>query len=214
MKIKPSLFILLLAIIIGNLSCLRHPNCDSSKEKYLGRIDYTFQLKQFNMENTNNSITFSNAQEELVFTKNNNIAQEPRRLNDYKVCESLNIKPYMAYAYYEYDNLESVYMVDGGILVTSPEIEKLGDKRGESFYINFGKEGVGNIKARIPITNIDTTITYQPFGELFTFQKRMTIGDKPFEDIWFFRKENMGMYYSKEVGVVALEANGVFYYRN
>lgn len=208
------LFILLLSILIISTSCFRRPNCDSTKEKNLGRIDYTQQFKQFNMEGTNNSITFSNAEEKLVFTKNKNSTQEPRRLNDYKICESINIKPYTAYAYYQYDNLESVFLVDSAILVLSPEIEKAGDKRGESLYINFGKEGAGTIKARIPITNIDTTITYQPFGELFTFQERLTIGDRPYGDIWFFRKEKMGIYYSKEVGVMALEANGVFYYRN
>lgn len=195
-------------------SCLQKINCDSSKEKYLGRIEYTQQFKQFNTEQTAKRISFSSTEDELVFTKDQNSPQRPRRLNDYKICESINIKPYMAYAYYEYDNLESVFLADSTILVLSPEIEKLGDKRGESLYINFSKEGAGTIKARIPITNIDTTITYQPFGELFTFQERIPIGDRPYQNIWFFKKENMGMYYNKEVGVIALEANGVFYYRN
>lgn len=213
MKIK--FLILILAIsILGFTSCIRQSNCDNSREKNLGRIDYSNEFQEFEIEIVPKKITFSNSTDELVFTKNENPNPPPRRLNEYIVCESINIKPYTAYAFHEYDNLENVFLEDSSVLVLNPEIEKIGDQRGESLYINFGQEGVGNIKGRVPINNIDTTITYQPFGELFKFRENINIGNQPFEKIWFFRKGNMGMYYSKENGVVALEAGGEFYYRN
>ena len=214
MKINSTLLILAISIIGLSTSCFRRPSCDSSDEKKLGTIQYSATFNQFNIEKSNNTISFSSPTKELAFTRNTDIEKRPQRLNDYKVCESINIKPYSAYAYFEYENLESVFMRDFAILVITPEIEKIGDKRGESLYINFGKEGIGTIKARVPISNIDTTITYQPFGELFKFNPSINIGNQTFENIWSFRKENMGMYYSKSLGVVALEADGEFYFRN
>jgi len=214
MKINGIEFILVIAIIGCLSSCLRRPNCDISNEKKLGEINYSNQFKQFNIEGSTNTISFSNATETLAFTRKNDADQRPRRLNDYKVCESINIKPYIAYAYFEYENLESVFLMDSAILVITPEIEKIGDKRGESLYLNFSKEGAGTVKARVPIKNIDTTKTYQPFGELFKLNSSITLANQTFENIWSFKKENMGMYYSKSLGVVALEANGEFYFRN
>lgn len=203
-----------LTIFIGLSSCFQKINCDISKEKKLGNIEYSNQFKQFNIEASGNTISFSNGIEELIFIKNNSLEKRPQRLNDYKICESINIKPISAYAYYEYENLETVFQMDSAILVLSPEIEKLGNKRGESLYLNFSKEGVGTVKARVPISNIDTTITYQPFGELFKFNERITLGDQNFEDIWSFKSANLGIYYSKKSGVIALETNGNFFLRN
>lgn len=214
MKLNCIALILGMAIIGSLSSCFQKINCDISKEKKLGNIEYSNQFKQFNIEASVNTISFSNGTEEMIFTKNNSLEKRPQRLNEYKVCESINIKPYSAYAYYEYENLETVFQMDSAILVLSPEIEKLGNKRGESLYLNFSKEGVGTVKARVPISNIDTTITYQPFGELFTFKERITLGNQVFEDIWSFKEGTTGIYYSKKMGLIALEANGKFYIRN
>lgn len=210
-----SIVLLILIATVGSLtSCFQKVNCDISSDKNLGNIDYSNEFKQFNIEARANTISFSNSMEEFIFTKNNNLEKRPRRLNDYKVCESINIKPYVAYAYYEYENLETVFQMDSAVLVLTPEIEKLGNKRGESLYINFSKEGAGTLKARVPISNIDTSITYEPFGELFKYNNRITIGNQNFENIWSFTKENMGIYYSKNLGIIALKANGKFYIRS
>ena len=214
MKLSCTAIVLAICFIGFSTSCFHRVNCDSSNDKKLGNIEYSNQFKQFNIEKFNNTISFSNTSEQFTFTRKNNPELRPRRLNDSKVCESINIKPYTAFAYYEYDNLESTFLMDSAVLVLTPEIEKLGNKRGESLYINFGKEGAGTVKARVPISNIDTTKTYQPFGELFKFQNRIQIGNQEFENIWSFRKDNMGIYYSKNLGIVALEANGKFYFRN
>lgn len=213
MKLNYVTIVLVFCIIGLSTSCFRRPHCDISNEKKLGNIEYSDQFYQFNIENSNNTLSFSNASGELVFIRKNNPEKRPQRLNDYKVCESINIKPYTAFAYFEYENLESVFGMDSAILVITPEIEKIGDKRGESLYLNFSKEGAGTVKARVPISNIDTTKTYQPFGELFKFHASNTLGNQTFENIWSFRKDNMGIYYSKDSGIVALEANGEFYFR-
>ena len=214
MKLNFSAIILAICFVGFSTSCFQRVNCDSSDDKNLGNIDYSNQFKQFNIEKSNNTISFSNSTEELTFTRKNNPELRPRRLNDTKICESIDVKSYTAYAYYEYENLESTFSMDTAILVLTPEIEKIGDKRGESLYINFSKEGAGTVKARVPISNIDTTKTYQPFGELFKFQASIQIGNQTFENIWSFRKDNMGIYYSKSSGVIALETNAKFYFRN
>lgn len=214
MKLKCTTLFLAVTIISCLTSCFKKINCDISNEKKLGNIEYSNQFKKFNLESSTNTISFRNGTEELIFTKNNSLEKYPRRLNEYKVCESINIKPFTAYAYYEYENLEIFFQMDSAVLVLTPEIEKLGNKRGESLYINFSKEGVGTVKARVPISNIDPNITYQPFGELFKFNDRITLGNQTFEDIWSFKKGTTGIYYSKKTGVIALEAKGKFYIRN
>jgi len=214
MKLNFTILVFGITIIGCFSSCFQRINCDISKDKKLGNIKYSNEFKQYSIEGVGNKISFNHSSETFIFTRNINPDKRPRRLNDYKVCESINIKPYTAYAYYEYENLETVFQMDSAILVLTPEIEKLGNKRGESLYINFSKEGVGTLKGRVPISNIDTTVTYQPFGELFKFNDRITIGNQDFENIWSFTKENIGIYYSKNLGIIALEANGKFYISN
>ena len=193
--------------------CIRKVNCDSTKSKKLGTIEYSDKFKEFNIEDTKNTISFKSDSEELVFTRNTETTQNPKRYLDYKICESIDIKPSTAYAYYEYENLEGIFQTDSAILVITPDISKDINDREESLYLNFSKDGSIGVKARVPISNIDTTRTYQPFGELFKYHESINLGDKELEKVWSFKKEGTGIYYSKQLGIIALEANGKFYFR-
>lgn len=206
--------ILLFFVLTGLIqqSCFYRIKCDESKSVKIGDIEYSAKFARMELHRSDQELHFESNSGSLTFKRNDNSHNEIRRLNDEKICEEIDIKPTSAYKYYEYPNWGCSFIDGPGIISIDPEMEKLDDKRGESLYLTFSS-GNSSLKARVPVSNIDTSITYQPFGELFQFKNSIDLDDREFENIWVFRKGKTAMYYSESLGIVALEENEKIYWR-
>ena len=99
-------------------------------------------------------------------------------------------------------------------MILTPEITKVDNQKTESLYLTFNVENVGSLKARIPITNVDTTKTYLPYGELFTYHEAVELEEKILKKVWVFRKGDSALYYSMRSGVLAFEGSGRAFFRD
>ncbi len=209
--------IVLTVFILGILwtikSCPYRLNCNRSDSVNLGKIDYSERFKKFNLELENDTLYFEGKTGEFTFIREINSNQKPLRYNDYIICEKIDIYPTRAYGYYEYENLRSSFRLSG-ILEIAPDMQKVGDKKGESLFLEINVADVGSLKARIPISNIDTTKTYTPYGELFTYHEQVELENEVLKNIWIFRRGKTVLYYSMNAGIIAFEGNDRVFFRN
>jgi len=214
MKKKNMVLIVLIAALFWSIkSCRYRLNCDSSDNVYLGKTDYSEKFKKFNIEQDQDTLYFKGKTGEFTFIREINPNQKPLRYNDYIVCEKIDLYSGRAYGYYEYENLQSNFRLSG-ILEVSPDMRKVEDKKGESLYLTFNVADVGSLKARIPISNIDTTKTYTPYGELFTYHEQVELENEILKNIWIFRRGKSALYYSMHSGIVAFEGNDRIFFRD
>ena len=220
--------IFLLGIVICLLfsSCYYRRNCSSSDSIKLGETDYSDKFKEYNIERFEDTLIFKSSSNVLTLIRGEMPNKRPGAVREYSVCKGIDIKAYTAYAYYEYENLESMFYGDSSMLIITPDIsagknmrrkpiipvsaEK--NMRREALYLSFTKKMPG-AKGRVPVSNVDTTKTYSPFGELFKYHDSIELNGAVFHDIWFFKRHQEGIYYSKTLGVVALEADNEIFVR-
>ena len=81
-------------------------------------------------------------------------------------------------------------------------------------FKKFNLEDVGRLKARIPISNVDTTKTYLPYGKLFTFHEVVELEEEVIKNVWVFRRGDSALYYSRRLGVLAFEESGRSFFRD
>jgi len=213
MKRNLIILFLLVSIVWAYKSCYYRFDCDYSDSVKLGKTDYSTEFKKYNIEINKDTINFRGSTDDLILIRKSNLNKKPRRVNDYKICRKIDMYPIDVYAYYEYENLNSVFRSDSAVLAISPDINNVGNKRGESLFLSFSIEKFGELKGRVPISNIDTTITYTPYNELFEYHKSIELEGELFKNIWVFRKGKSAFYYSKNLGIIALEGKGKFYIR-
>ena len=96
-------------------------------------------------------------------------------------------------------------------MILNPQITKEDNQKTESLYLTFNLEDVGRLKARIPISNVDTTKTYLPYGKLFTFHEVVELEEEVIKNVWVFRRGDSALYYSRRLGVLAFEGSGRFF---
>ena len=214
-RVSHSGMIFLLMISLALSSCINKFKCDASNQVRLGEIDYSDAFKEWETEQSYDIMKFTASNNNITLKRNEDTnAGTYRRLNEYLVCRSINIKPYSAYAYYEYKDLSSHFISDNMSVVIEPDISKEDGKRAESIYLTFYKTGVSNsIKARVPVTNLDLDKPGEPFGVLFTFHDSIRLEDRHYTNVWMYKEENMAIYYHKNQGVVALESDQTIFHR-
>jgi hypothetical protein len=209
---SPMIFLLISSLAFS--SCVNRFKCDASNQVRLGEIDYSATFKEWEIEVASDLMKFTSSNETISLKKREANELPFKRLNEYLVCKSINIKPYRAYAYYEYKNLSSHFASDEMSVVIEPDISKEEGKRAESIYLTFYKAGASNsIKARVPVTNLDLDKPREPFGVLFTFHDSIMLEDRNYTDVWMYKEENMAIYYNKENGIVALESDQTIFHR-
>ena len=195
----------LLVFIWGIKSCYKKIGCDGSSEVELGKVEHSELFKGYNIEVENDTIIFVTENSEIVFVRSNKRNKKLKRFNEYDICTSIDLYPYTAHAYYVYDDLGSVFRADSAILVIDPNIEKIGRLKGESLFLSFNFTREEGVKGRIPVNNIDTTLKYEPYGELFEHNDEVTLSGNKFQDVWLFKRRNAIMYYSKSLGILAMK---------
>jgi len=216
MKFKVVLYFkayFLLLISLTCLGCKKRFNCSPSNDLKLGNIDYSTEFKEWESEIYNESLKFSTPDGFQILKKNDN-SKFPLRLKEYLVCESIDIKSYKAYAYYEYKNHSSLYSNDSMTMLISvePYINKENGVITESIFLSFNKSSYG-IKGQVPITNVNSIRPTEPHGRLFKYHEDLEIGGRKFYKIWALEKGGSAIYYSKSKGIVALQMGIEFYFR-
>jgi len=214
LKTNIKIYFMLLVLCIMFTSCFNKIKCSSADDKKLGVIDYTTEFKTYETESSKNSITFTGSDNKVyVFNKTSPSELTPRRLVEYEICRSIDVKPYTAYAYYEYENISNLFNTDSMVISIESEIANEQGVRTEVIFLNFAKNFSG-LKGKIPISNIQAIQSEEPFGILFEFFSNYELDNQNYNDIWVLKKEGVGIYYSKTNGIVALEADNIIYKRN
>lgn len=208
--------VLLTAFFFGALYlfsyCTNRLRCNPSSSVLLGHVDFSERFEQMNIESGSDSLVFIGSNDALVFVRNNNRETDKRRFNAYKICTSIDIKPYTAYAYYEYNDRSSFFKGDSLLLVVQPAMSMEGEQVGESLYLSFSTNK-GGLKARVPISNIDLNRRYMPYGELFELQDSVVLDGDIYRNVWKFTKERAAMYYHMRDGIVGLVVEDELYLR-
>lgn len=218
--------LLLTSISMIYSSCYYRRNCGPSDNIKLGETDYSDKFKEYNIERFEDTLIFKSSSNVLTLIRGDMPNKRPGGVREYSVCKGIGLKVYTAYAYYEYENLNSMFYGDSATLRISPNIsagknmrrkpiipvstEK--NMRREALFLSFSK-GIPGAKGRVPVSNIDTTKTYSPFGELFKYHESIELNGEVFQHIWFFKRYQEGIYYSKTLGVVALEVDNEIFIR-
>ncbi len=214
LKTNGKLFFILFTIGIISSSCSNKIKCSATDDKKLGVIEYTAEFKTYENEGSKNSMTFKDSDNNsFVLNKTSPNETVPRRLVEYEICKSIDVKPYTAYAYYEYENISHLFSNDSMIINVEAQIANEQGVRTETIFLNFGKNNI-SLKGKIPITNVQAIQSEEPFGILFEFFSNFELDNQNYNDIWVLKKEGVGIYYSKTNGIVAIEADGKVYHRN
>lgn len=206
-------FIPLLAysLVLMLTSCFHKTSCDSRHDEALGEIDYSTDFQNCEIERSVDFLTFSSENTSITLQKSTTPNLEPNRLLDHEICQSLDIKPYTAYAYYEYENLNMVFSEESLLISIEPFIFEENTERKEVIFFTLSPETSESIKASVPIYD---AVVGEPLGlqnTQFIFQEQIELNDTLFEDIWVCQQDGNGIYYSKEKGLVAIELNDIIY---
>jgi len=217
MKTRIPICLLIITLLVFLYkSCPYRFSCDGVENINLGKIDFSSDLRNSNFERNQYKIIFKNDDKELVF-KRGGYDEKTIHYNAYKICQKIHIEPiYKKYAYYEYEDLKGLFSADSARLEIRPRInEHSKNSRIESLSINFSFYGVGHAYGSVPFYNINEERAYIFPHEIFKHHDQIELGeDIEFKDIWVFKQQNLGIYYSKKSGVVALEVNGKILLRN
>lgn len=205
----PLIFLGLLAILALS-QCTKKVNCDESDNKRLGSITYSDSFKAMNKEADTRVITFFHGSD-TVTLENIPIAQEEQWLIDHKICESIDIKPYFAYAYYAYPGYTRVFSSGDMLLSINAEIQEENKERFELLYFNWSEWNRG-YKCVLPVGKAD----YMPEEEsvkTMQYHSKMVLGGKEYSDVWGYEELGNGIYYQAASGVVAIKRNDSIFNR-
>ncbi|MEM9821834.1 MAG: hypothetical protein AAF985_12210 [Bacteroidota bacterium] len=206
-----SVLLLLLVFLLN--SCQKRFSCDESDHKKLGAIEFSPIFQEYTIEDQSNSMVFNDGESDLVFNRNNQIETTPYRLQEYNICESIDVKPFTAFAYYEYKNRSSAFVSNELLIEINPQIEKQNGNNAEFIYLSIAQNET--FKASIPIG--DQTEA-PPFGNTnvrFEWKEQIELNGKVFYQVWHGQSANqrMGLFYKKEQGIIAIEIEGRYYLR-
>jgi len=208
------IFILLFILVLIHTSCYNRFSCNSTNNLKLGNIEYSQDFQKWEVEKSSTSLIFSDSILAFELPKSDRSRPAFKKLNEYSVCKSIDIKSYVAYAYYDYENLESSFHNDTMLIVINPSIINEDSERKEVIYLNFAYSSSNPIKAQIP--TYEGAKIGKPFGfhkTQFKLNKQITLNNKMYNDIWVCKKDGSGIYYSKDIGVVAIEMNNRIFLR-
>lgn len=216
--------ICILMLCLAFMGCQKRFKCDDSNSKKLGDIEFSEQFGNWNNELKSDSIVFSTPSGNVSLRKVQSTEKRPQRVNEYLICESIDIKPQYAYAYYEYKDLSSFFSSDykdgqhgqdskGAIISVSPSIlREKDDVKTESIFLSFNVKEYG-LKGRVPVTHTKSMQPTKPFGLLFEFHASKMVGDKTLQDVWVLEENDSALYYNKNTGIVAIKMGDVYWYR-
>ncbi len=189
-----------------------NPPCDTSDEENLGPINYSQEFQTWNLEAAASSLSFSRGSTQVVLNELPQTNNTAARLHVRKVCTTFDVKPYTAWAYYAYDNMDKIFSSNGYLINITAEIAGSDTNPSESIYINLSRDGQATIKGYIQVTNPQPP---QP-GNItpFQFNGTLLIDGRSFDNIWSYEKDGMGIYYNKVNGIIALKTLDGFYFRN
>lgn len=209
--------LLLLSLITVMSSCFNRFSCDQSDDKNLGRISFSQEFTTWNIEANVDTLVFESASDKMVMVVQENSREKYHRLREYDICEEIDIKPYTAYAYYEYPNMNRFYSSNKGILVLEPSMENIEGTRTESLFITASLSDFYSVKARVPISHVEKIKPESPNGRLFTYHESISLGDRTYSRVWHYTKTadpySTSLIYSKEKGVLAIQVNDTVYHR-
>jgi hypothetical protein len=198
-------------------SCTKRLNCDSSDNENLGTTDYSEAFKAWSIETDSEILSFySNDGDTLRLAAQSIVVEEPRWLIESVVCEeALDVKPFKAYAYYEYEDKTRSFggENDKAFLSIEPEIALHDEVRTESIFITLSTGAATSIKGQVPVTNSQSIPQSEPFGLHFTHLDRVELGDQAYTDIWVLSEDTLSIFYHSEIGIAALAIDEQIYHR-
>ena len=209
---KPHVFLLFLFLVLS--SCYNRFSCGPAQNKNLGTISFSKMFQDWNLAQQTDSLVFVSKTDTVTLIKNDYNTQKHKQAKVYNVCQSIDIKPYTAYAYYEYPNQEHMFQDDAVVLHIDPVISYHEDTKQESLYLNLA-HGNNSIKAAIPANH--GTLKGPPFNThntRFILQKTLSLDDKKFSNIWVCEANGLAMYYHSHKGIIAFSINNTMYYKH
>lgn len=216
-----SLLVLISPALIATLllaSCTKRLNCDSSDNEYLGTTDYSDTFKTWSIESDSDVLSFySDNGDTLHLSAQSSITEEPRWLIESVVCEeALDVKPFKAYAYYEYEDKTQIFSTENAEVLVSiePEIALFDDVITESIFINLSTDVATSIKGQVPVTNPQSIPQTEPSGLHFSHHELLELGAHVYDHIWILDEDQLSIYYSDKIGIAALRINEQVYYRS
>ena len=191
--------------ILVFISCERGVVCNENDNKNLGQISYS-EMNDFNTEKETSTLTLmrNSGLLELPLT---NTSNSPNQWIDYKVCESVDVKPYSAYAYYEYENINRTFSNEDVLISIEPQILNNDGEELEVIYINLAHNN-SSIKGIVPVDELGE---YEPELDVFDFMGTISINNKTFYQSYLFEKDDLKIYYSKDQGIVGVNIDGLVY---
>lgn len=198
-------------IILGLLSlnsCKQGLRCDAEDNEKLGEIAYD-DILHYNIESDELQLNFEGINKSISLPLINVSDRSPHWWIDHEICESLDVKPYRAYAYYEYDNLNQVFGNDSTLISIEPQIINDAGNELEALYINIAHEN----QALKGIIMVDQSDSYQPELDIFEFEDYLQINGIVLTDVWRLQKEGLGVYYNKNNGVEAIQIDNVYFFK-
>lgn len=199
-------------ITLMTTSCYHRTSCDSSDNKNLGKTDFTEEFKQWNTEQNTELMVFSNGTKNIELTRRKNTNKTAQRLKVKNLCESIDIKPYTAYSYYEYEDISSVFLGDNIIISVEPSMTNVEEVRTEVIFLSFNLENQG-VKAQVPVINAEKVISSEPYGNKFEFKESIEIAGKTLKNVWHVEREKSQIFYSKKDGIIAIANENDVYFR-
>jgi len=242
MKTQLAIYLLVLIFIaLAYKSCVYRINCEGVENRNLGKIDYSIDLKNSYTERHESKLVFENGDKKLILT-GGGFNGKTRQYRAYDICKELDIKPNTKYAYYEYEDWSTKFKALGADLKISPGIRKFENKWVESISISFAFYDLSRIadetqafeirmygvvpfyyveenmkddteEKKMHIQKNKEYINPNP-NRLFKYYDHIQLNDEvEFTDIWIFKQQKNGIYYSKKSGIVAFEAFEEIYLR-
>lgn len=199
-------------ISLMTTSCYHRVSCDSGDNKNLGKTDFSEEFKQWSIENSTEDIVFSNGTKTIKLNKREETNKTAQRIKVKNICESIDIKPYTAYSYYEYDDISSSFLGEQIILSVEPSMTMVEKVRTEVIFLSFNLNGEG-VKAQVPVINAEKVKVSEPYGRKFELKEAIEIAGKTFKNVWHIEREKNQIVYSKKDGILAIAQGDDVYLR-
>lgn len=202
--------VLLLLLVVQ--SCSPKTFCNEDSEENLGKKEFSAEFKSYNIEEGVNSMVFTNDQETLEIGSTQTEFFN-NRVNDHEICRSFDIKPYIAYAYYTFDKLSKFYQGDELLLTIEPVFHQYNGDYFERIYLNLSYGISTTIKGYVRVSPDDNVVHSNDSIQPFAVEKNYELDGKTFDQLWIYEDGEIGIYYNKDKGIVAIKREGKIYFR-
>lgn len=210
---KKMLSIHVYAIIFSGLlmfnSCKQGLTCDAEDNEKLGEIEYNDVL-QYNIEKDSEVLFFEGDSGTIKLPKSDVNNDTPHWWIDHEICESIDVKPYRAYAYYEYENINQLFGNDSTLISIEPQILNDDGSELEVIYINIAHKNQ-SLKG---VIFIDQVNTYMAELDEFESKEFLQVDGVILNNIWILEEDGLGVFYSKQNGVEAIQIENRYYFRS